>query len=335
MATLQKTTFDDTGAITIPVGTTAQRPVSPSNGEIRYNTDEGQLEIYDGARWLRVASLDGSSPDRAIPSGTSVTTIVNAIGQKSGNIYVTDKSGNVIRTKLFVNPENETAYILIAGISSTLDHGQRAGPPGTWYTNWINTTTFGTPETANREETYKGRLWFDYDYDDICIMQGFQDEDISGDYFGASTEIAYTNSGWLNQNGRGRSLSSFLSGNGGPDLSTTGGSGRTLIGGLNFIKGSAQESKDRYRSGPVGELVTSNQLDFGRANCENQRMAVINALGCRSDGCNIEHHAWTGNQDMAVNYSNRNFSEPNWSSTWGINSPTSNNWMYWLWWAKS
>ena len=41
---------------------------------------------------------------------------------------------------------------------------------------------------------------------------------------------------------------------------------------------------------------------------------MINALGCSSNGCNVEHHAWVGN--TGNNYSNQNFPEPNWSGVW-------------------
>ena len=35
-----------TGALSVPSGTTAQRPSSPVNGMLRYNTTIPQLEIY-------------------------------------------------------------------------------------------------------------------------------------------------------------------------------------------------------------------------------------------------------------------------------------------------
>ena len=44
-------TFSGTGFMLIPKGTTAQRPVSPVNGEIRYNTDTNQFEGYQGGAW--------------------------------------------------------------------------------------------------------------------------------------------------------------------------------------------------------------------------------------------------------------------------------------------
>jgi len=43
-----------TGAIVIPVGTTAQRPAVPVTGMIRYNTTVPQFEIYNGSAWAAV-----------------------------------------------------------------------------------------------------------------------------------------------------------------------------------------------------------------------------------------------------------------------------------------
>ena len=52
MATLKNTNVDDTGSIRLPVGTTAQRPASPSLGMMRFNTNEQTVEIYDGTEWI-------------------------------------------------------------------------------------------------------------------------------------------------------------------------------------------------------------------------------------------------------------------------------------------
>jgi len=40
-----------TGAWTIPVGTTAQRPSSPATGQLRFNTTLGYAEFYNGSSW--------------------------------------------------------------------------------------------------------------------------------------------------------------------------------------------------------------------------------------------------------------------------------------------
>lgn len=43
-----------TGYLDLPTGTSAQRPGSPDSGMIRYNSDLGQPELYDGTQWTIV-----------------------------------------------------------------------------------------------------------------------------------------------------------------------------------------------------------------------------------------------------------------------------------------
>lgn len=38
-------------AVSLPIGTDAERPSSPTEGMIRYNTDSGEIETYDGTSW--------------------------------------------------------------------------------------------------------------------------------------------------------------------------------------------------------------------------------------------------------------------------------------------
>ena len=46
-----------TGAITLPVGTTAERPASPVAGMQRINTTTGYLEVYNGGAWYNVSPV--------------------------------------------------------------------------------------------------------------------------------------------------------------------------------------------------------------------------------------------------------------------------------------
>jgi hypothetical protein len=52
MAILKSLTIDDTGFIKLPSGTTAQRPASPSNNMMRFNTDLGCNEIHSNGNWI-------------------------------------------------------------------------------------------------------------------------------------------------------------------------------------------------------------------------------------------------------------------------------------------
>jgi len=47
MANLKSTTVSDTGFLQLPKGITAERPASPTAGEIRFNTDTKVTEWYD------------------------------------------------------------------------------------------------------------------------------------------------------------------------------------------------------------------------------------------------------------------------------------------------
>lgn len=60
MAELDRTIINDTGFITLPVGTTAQRPSSPELGMMRWNTDEELVEFYNGSEWIAVEGGGGS-----------------------------------------------------------------------------------------------------------------------------------------------------------------------------------------------------------------------------------------------------------------------------------
>ena len=68
--------------MTIPSGTTAQRPGSPSEGFVRFNTDYGHLEWYTGSAWTV-----GGFQDVAV--GSSRTTLSWQTNWVQGNHTVT------------------------------------------------------------------------------------------------------------------------------------------------------------------------------------------------------------------------------------------------------
>ena len=53
--------FNSTGSIQLPAGSTAQRPGSPTNGDIRYNNSDHQVEAYKNGNWQNVGSGAGST----------------------------------------------------------------------------------------------------------------------------------------------------------------------------------------------------------------------------------------------------------------------------------
>ena len=65
-----------TGFMLIPAGTTAQRPVSPNNGDMRYNTDTDQFEGYQGGAWgqLGGGATGGGGDEVFVENARVVTT---------------------------------------------------------------------------------------------------------------------------------------------------------------------------------------------------------------------------------------------------------------------
>ena len=83
------------GAMTPPVGTTAQRPGGTdedfNTGALRFNTDIGALEYYDGTAWVQPGKLTYST----------VTSNINAV---ASNVYFVDTTGGQRELTLPANP---------------------------------------------------------------------------------------------------------------------------------------------------------------------------------------------------------------------------------------
>lgn len=71
-----KTTLSATSAIKINVGTTAQRPASPVDGDIRYNSDTLKYEGYSNGSWgqLGGGATGGGTDTIFVLNGQTVTT---------------------------------------------------------------------------------------------------------------------------------------------------------------------------------------------------------------------------------------------------------------------
>ena len=68
--------FPGTASVTVPAGTTSQRPAPAANGQVRYNTDTSRFEAYAGGSWQTLGSGDGTV--------TNVSGTANQISVASG-----------------------------------------------------------------------------------------------------------------------------------------------------------------------------------------------------------------------------------------------------------
>ena len=87
MSTLKNTTINDTGHITLPSGTTAQRPGSPAAGMVRHNSNTNLVEWYTGSAWVTV-----TQPVSVQPAVVSTNLLVHL---DAGNTSSYSGSGTV------------------------------------------------------------------------------------------------------------------------------------------------------------------------------------------------------------------------------------------------
>lgn len=131
-----------TGAVIVPSGTTAQRDASPVVGYVRYNTDLGSYEAYNGTTWVLVAADTATTGSSIIPVGTLLQRdTLPSIGyfrfNTTYNTYEGVKliAGNTISTITRVNTlatvTTATAHgratldaVIISGASDSLYNGK-------------------------------------------------------------------------------------------------------------------------------------------------------------------------------------------------------------------
>lgn len=115
----QVVTTDASGqSLVLPAGTTAQRPASPADGYIRYNTTEDKMEVYNGTDWQTVTAVDAVSA-----SGGTETTITD--GGVNYKIHTFTSSG----TFTVANGGEGVEYLVLAGAGGG---GCDSGPFGNW-----------------------------------------------------------------------------------------------------------------------------------------------------------------------------------------------------------
>jgi hypothetical protein len=95
-------TVTGTGSLVLPKGTTAQRPASPEPGMIRYNTEAGVFEAYDGA-WTNLGGVYDVDRDTYITPELTPGANDNVLRFYAGGALVADVSEqrfNVVRLEV-------------------------------------------------------------------------------------------------------------------------------------------------------------------------------------------------------------------------------------------
>jgi len=130
---LDYATLNGTGALTMPSGTTLQRPGSPTVGMVRYNTTLNYLETWNGTAWVAVG-------EQSSQYSIDVLIVAGGGGGSRGTGGGGSGGGGLLYVSTLVI--NQTAYSLVVGASGA--DGATSGSLGS-----VGTNSTGFSATAN------------------------------------------------------------------------------------------------------------------------------------------------------------------------------------------
>ena len=92
--------MDSDNTVLVPKGTTAQRPSTPVNGHLRYNTTDDRFEIYESGAWygVRIAAPSNSAPvtQQNLGNGDASETIFGPLASGDPSYPVPAAAQNVL-----------------------------------------------------------------------------------------------------------------------------------------------------------------------------------------------------------------------------------------------
>jgi hypothetical protein len=138
-----------TGGLTLPSGTTAQRPSSPDAGESRYNSTIGSLEFYDGSNWIATNLIPTISSVTGTIFNTLASDLTLAVVNNTDTISVIFKEGSTtIATVADVSVSSGSATVTVPSAV----YGQSIGDTIVISVQNID----GTPSSNSQSKTVVG-----------------------------------------------------------------------------------------------------------------------------------------------------------------------------------
>jgi len=131
-----------TRGVKIPVGTTAQRPVSATEGTIRFNSFTNRVEVYDGSSWAEVGDNlvdltsvvlngDGTTTDFTLPENTTAESVIVS---NNGVVQLPDVAYTISGTTItFAEPPTTTDTVDVRFIANVTTVSAVSSASGTTY----------------------------------------------------------------------------------------------------------------------------------------------------------------------------------------------------------
>jgi len=153
MATFKNTIINDSGFISLPKGTTNQRPATPQPGMIRFNTSENSIEYYNGSEWLLVNGPLGSETNPASGPAAILEENPNATNGAYW-INIPNVGPELIYCNMEYNdPKHGRGWMLAGKVQGNSTYFE------TLSSNWSDVTTTGDPTIINDGANMKNNAW--------------------------------------------------------------------------------------------------------------------------------------------------------------------------------
>lgn len=140
--------IDSTNVMLVPKGTTAERPSTPNNGHIRYNTDDNEFEAYQNSQWRKLRFKEPVSiVQQNLGTGDEIETI---FGPLNNSDTVNPDPASAQALMVFIENVYQistTNYTLEQSVSGSLA-GPNAPYADGWYIAFSSAVPLGKPVTV-------------------------------------------------------------------------------------------------------------------------------------------------------------------------------------------
>ncbi len=142
---------DSTNTMLVPKGTEAQRPSSPNNGHIRYNTDDDQFEAYQNGAWrelrFKEPNQDPGITQQNLGNGDATETVFGPLASGDADYPVPAAAQNILVFVENVFQVSTTNYTLEQSVSGSLT-GPGAPYADGWFIKFTSAPDLAKPITV-------------------------------------------------------------------------------------------------------------------------------------------------------------------------------------------
>jgi len=131
---------DTNRVMLVPKGTTGQRPLTPENGHLRYNTDTEEFEFYSNSEWRKVSYKEPTTiVQQNLGNGDDVETLFGPLNSGDADYPIPNNAASILVLIENVFQIATTNYELVQNPS---------GKPAGWYLNFGTPVPLGKPVTV-------------------------------------------------------------------------------------------------------------------------------------------------------------------------------------------